>query len=90
MAIARALLTNPHVLVLDEPTAALDPISERQVLAGYERAMSGRTTVLVTHHLSLASASDRVIVLGERGIVEEGQPAELQARGGAFAAMFAT
>jgi ATP-binding cassette subfamily B protein len=90
VAIARALLTNPHVLVLDEPTAALDPVSERQVLAGYERAMRGRTTVLVTHHLSLASAADRVIVLGERGILEEGQPAELQARGGAFAALFAS
>jgi len=90
VAIARALLTNPVVLVLDEPTAALDPISERQVLSGYERAMRGRTTVLITHHLSLASAADRVVVLGDRGILEEGQPAELQARGGAFAALFAT
>ena len=90
VAIARALLTNPDVLVLDEPTAALDPISERQVLIGYERAMRGRTTVLITHHFSLASAADRVVVLGDRGILEEGQPAELQARGGAFAALFAT
>ena len=90
VAIARALLTSPAVLVLDEPTAALDPISERQVLAGYERAMRGRTTVLITHHLSLASAADRVVVLGERGILEEGEPAALQARGGAFTALFAT
>lgn len=90
VAIARALLTSPAVLVLDEPTAALDPISERQVLTGYERAMRGRTTVLITHHLSLASAADRVVVLGERGILEQGEPAELQARGGAFTALFAT
>lgn len=90
VAIARALLANPQVLVLDEPTAALDPISERQVLAGYQRAMRGRTTILITHHLSLASAADKVVVLGERGILEQGQPAELRARGGRFAALFAT
>ncbi len=90
VALARALLSNPDVLVLDEPTAALDPVSERQVLAGYEAAMRGRTTILITHHLSLASAADRVVVLGDRGILEEGEPAELQAKGGAFAALFAT
>jgi ATP-binding cassette, subfamily B, bacterial len=90
VALARALLANPDVLVLDEPTAALDPVSERQVLAGYEAAMHGRTTILITHHLSLASAADRVVVLGDRGILEEGEPAELQAKGGAFAALFAT
>jgi ATP-binding cassette, subfamily B, bacterial len=90
IAIARALLGDPHVLVLDEPTAALDPVSERQVLAGYRRAMRGRTTILITHHLSLASEADRVVVLGDRGILEQGQPAELLARGGRFAALFAT
>lgn len=90
VAIARALLADPQVLVLDEPTAALDPVSERQVLAGYRRAMRGRTTILITHHLSLVSEADRVVVLGERGILEQGQPAELRARGGRFAALFAT
>ena len=90
VAIARALLANPQVLVLDEPTAALDPVSERQVLAGYQRAMRGRTTILITHHLSLASAADKVVVLGDRGILEQGQPAELRARGGRFAALFGT
>ena len=90
VAIARALLADPQVLVLDEPTAALDPVSERQVLAGYQHAMRGRTTVLITHHLSLASEADRVVVLGDRGILEQGQPGELRARGGKFAALFAT
>jgi len=88
IAIARALLLNPSVLVLDEPSAALDPIAERQVLAGYERVMRERTTLLITHRLALAASADRVLVLGGNGIVEEGAPLELQARGGAFAQLF--
>jgi ATP-binding cassette, subfamily B, bacterial len=88
VAIARALLMDPDVLVLDEPTAALDPVSERQVLAGYQRAMRGRTTILVTHHFSLASEANRVVVLGDRGILEQGHPAELLAAGGQFAMLF--
>ena len=89
IAIARALLVNPSVLVLDEPSAALDPIAERQISAGYESVMRGRTTLLVTHRLALAEAADRVLVLGASGIVEEGAPVELHARGGAFARLFA-
>jgi len=88
IAIARALLVNPSVLVLDEPSAALDPIAERQVLDGYDRIMEGRTTLLITHRIALASAADRVLVLGGNGIVEQGAPMELQARGGAFAQLF--
>jgi len=89
IAIARALLVNPAVLVLDEPSAALDPITERNMATGYESVMRGRTTVLITHRLALAAAADRVLVLGTSGIVEEGAPLELQARGGAFARLFA-
>jgi ATP-binding cassette subfamily B protein len=88
VAVARAFLLDPSVLVLDEPTAALDPVSERQLLTGYERAMTGRTTILITHRLALVETADRVVVLGDCGIVEEGQPAELQAKGGAFASLF--
>ena len=88
IAIARALLVNSSVLVLDEPSAALDPIAERNMSAGYESVMRGRTTLLITHRLALAAAADRVVVLGPSGIVEEGAPLELQARGGAFARLF--
>jgi ATP-binding cassette subfamily B protein len=88
IAIARALLVNPGVLVLDEPTAALDPVAERHVLAGYERIMRGRTTLLITHRMALAAAADRVVVLGAGGIVEQGAPIDLQARDGAFTRLF--
>jgi ATP-binding cassette subfamily B protein len=90
LALARAFLANPSVLVLDEPTASLDPVSERHVLAGYERIMRGRTTLLITHRMALAASADRVLVLGDRGIVEQGRPWELETRDGAYAALFKT
>lgn len=63
IAIARALLSNPTVLVLDEATAALDAAVEAEVLDGYEAAMRGRTTVLITHRPDLAARADRIISL---------------------------
>ena len=63
IAIARALLSDPTVLVLDEATAALDPAVEAEVLEGYEAVMRGRTTVLITHRPDLAARADRIISL---------------------------
>jgi len=89
IALARAFLANPAVLVLDEPTASLDPVSERAVIAGYEAVMKGRTTILITHRLELACQADRIIVLDGAAIAESGTPDELQSRAGKFARLFA-
>jgi len=94
LALARAFLAGPAVLVLDELTASLDPVSERHVIAGYETVMRGRTTILITHRLELASRADRVLVLdgaasAASSIAESGTPEELQARQGSFAKLFA-
>ena len=88
LAIARAFLADPAVLILDEPTAALDPASERQVVAGYEALMRGRSTIVISHRFELACQADRVIVLRDARIVEEGDPAVLQLGSGAFAQHF--
>ena len=88
IATARAFLRNPAVLIMDEPTASLDPISERAVVAGYESVMRGRTTIVITHRLDLASRADRVVVLSGSRVVEDGPPSELSLAGGRFAALF--
>ena len=83
-----SFLADPAVLVLDEPTAALDPGSERQVVAGYGAIMKGRTTILITHRLELARQADRVVVLDGAKIAETGTPEELRTGQGSFAKLF--
>jgi ATP-binding cassette subfamily B protein len=90
MAIARALLADPRVLVLDEATATLDPAAESHVLESYRRAARGRTTLWITHRLDLARRADRIVVLELGRIVAQGTPGELAAQPGPFRSMFAS
>jgi ATP-binding cassette, subfamily B, bacterial len=88
IAIARAFLANPSVLVLDEPTAALDPASERQVVESYLAVMRGRTSIVISHRAAVAAAADQVAVVEGSRLVETGPPGLLAASGGAFARLF--
>lgn len=84
LALARALLRNPSILVLDEATSALDPQTEREILDTLLTLTRGRTTVSITHRLSLAATADRVLVLDNGRLVEQGSHAELARAGGLY------
>jgi ATP-binding cassette, subfamily B, bacterial MsbA len=88
IAIARALLKDAPVLILDEATSALDTESERRVQAALARLMQGRTTLVIAHRLSTIEKADRIIVMREGAIVEQGTHAELIARGGYYASLY--
>ena len=88
LALARAFLVNPSVLVLDEPTAALDPVSERAVVDGYRAVMRGRTTLIISHRRDVAMSADHVVVLHGARAVQVGRPDDLILRDGAFADLF--
>lgn len=88
VAIARAFLADPAVLVLDEATGSLDPATEREVVAGYEALMRKRTTIVITHRLELARRAERVVVLDQGRVLEEGTAADLLERRGVFAELF--
>ena len=85
LAIARVLLARPAVLLLDEPTSAVDAESEASIVEALERLMRGRTALIVTHRLSLARTADRVVVLDGGVVAEEGTPEALRRRGGRYA-----
>jgi ATP-binding cassette, subfamily B, multidrug efflux pump len=87
-AIARAILRNPPILILDDALASVDTYTEEQILAGLRESMQGRTTILIAHRVSTARNADRIAVLIDGRIAELGTHDELIARGGYYTDLF--
>jgi ATP-binding cassette subfamily B protein/subfamily B ATP-binding cassette protein MsbA len=88
--IARAILRDAPLLILDEPTAALDVETEARVMAGLENLMGGRTTFVIAHRLSTVRRADLLLVLDQGRVAESGSFADLVQRGGHFARLYKT
>jgi ATP-binding cassette subfamily B protein len=88
LALARAFLARPRVLILDEATSSLDLRSETVIERALDRLLEGRSAILIAHRLTTAQRADRIVVIDKGGIVEMGTPLELLATGGAYAAMY--
>ena len=86
--IARAIIRNAPILILDEPTAALDTESEKLVIDALERLMKGRTVITIAHRLSTIRDSDKILVLKDGVVFEEGTHDELVTRGGFYAELY--
>jgi ATP-binding cassette subfamily B protein len=90
LAIARVILKDPRILVLDEATSSLDSRSEALIQAALEGVMVGRTSLVIAHRLSTVLAADVILVLDRGHLVESGTHAELLARGGLYADLYET
>ena len=90
VALARVLLKDPAIFILDEATASVDPFTEAQIQAGLDTLMRDRTAIVIAHRLSTVKHADRIIVMDHGRIIEEGRHDELIARGGHYAELYNT
>jgi len=90
VALARILLQNPSILILDEATASVDPLTETQIQESLDVVLAERTAIVIAHRLSTIKQADRIIVLRQGEIIEEGNHDALMARGGHYAELYNT
>jgi ATP-binding cassette subfamily B protein len=90
VALARVLIQDPRIIILDEATASVDPLTETQIQEGLDTVMAGRTSIVIAHRLSTIREVDRIIVLDHGRIVEEGSHIALMQAGGRYADLYNT
>ena len=90
IAVARAFYGDTDIMILDEPTASLDAIAEQQIYDQFDALRRGKTTIFVSHRLSSATVADKIVVLMNGEIVEQGTHRELIAQGGHYCELFTT
>ena len=90
VALARVLLKDPAIFILDEATASVDPFTEAQIQEGLDTVMNGRTAIVIAHRLSTIKSADRIIVLDQGRIIEDGTHESLLTDGGHYAELYNT
>jgi ATP-binding cassette, subfamily B, bacterial len=90
VALARVLLQDPRILILDEATASVDPLTEAQIQEGLDVVLRDRTAIVIAHRLSTVRSADRIVVLRQGEVIEEGSHDALMAQGGHYAELFDT
>ena len=90
LAIARAFYADSEILILDEPTASLDPIAEQEIFNQFDALRSQKTTIFVSHRLSSATIANQIIVLENGCLIEKGSHTALMALGGKYYELFST
>ena len=87
-AIARAILRDPRILILDDALSSVDTLTEERILTGLAAIMKGRTTILISHRVSTVRAADRILVIENGAVAEQGSHEELLAAGGYYADLY--
>ncbi len=90
LAVARAFFHDADILILDEPTASLDPLAEQEIFSQFDRLRRGKTSIFVSHRLSSATTADKIVVLEQGKVLEQGTHAELMQRDGRYKELFST